>query len=127
MQVLCMATADLHCDVQCPCCDQKYTIYYSRQSKTECDEARASVLAALAAHHSNNPLMSAHPADGFTVPAWNGPLHTCAAALLSGARLGTASRSKPLPIAPSPIASSPTAPSPIALVPPSTQQQRRVS
>ena len=118
MQVLCMATADLHCDVQCPFCDQKYTIYYSRQSKTECDEARASVLTALAAHHADNPSMSAHPADGFTVPAWNGPLHTCAAALLSGARLKAATPPrKPLPVAPSPI----------ALVPPNTQQQRRVS
>ncbi len=123
MQVLCIATADLHCDVQCPCCDQKYTIYYSRQSKAECDEARASVLVALAAHHVNNSSILAHPAEGFTVPAWNGPLHTCAAALLSGARLGAAaaSRSKPVPIAPSPVA-----PSPIALVP-SNAQQRRVS
>jgi len=121
MQVLCMATADLHCDVQCPCCDQKYTIYYSRQSKTECDEARTSVLVALAAHHANNPSVTAHPADGFTVPAWNGPLHTCAAALLSGAPIRVAApRGKLTPVMPSPVA-----PSPIALVPPNIQQQQR--
>ena len=132
MQVLCMATADLNCDVQCPCCNQKYAIYYSRQSRAECDEARVSVLAALVAHHALNPSVSAHPADAFTVPAWNGPLHTCAAALLGGAplRAAVASCGK-LPVMPSLVSSpstapSPMAPLPISLVPPN-MQQRRVS
>ena len=135
MQVLCMAIAHPDCDVQCPHCDQKYKIYYSRQNKTECDEALASVLIALTAHHANHPLIDpsipAHPADAFTVPAWNGPLHTCGAALLSGAPIirAAAPRSNlppatPLLTAPLPATPSPIAPSPISLVPPTTQQQQ---
>ncbi|RRA48538.1 hypothetical protein D1Y84_09800 [Acidipila sp. EB88] len=48
-------------------------------------------------HHRIDPLATAHPGDAFTVPAWDGPLHTSAAALLGGAPLrSTRQRSAPL-------------------------------
>ncbi len=110
MQVLCIVTSEDACDVQCPCCQQKYTIYYSRQGKQEREEALETVRTALLEHHLRNPLASAHPGDAFNVPAWSGPAHASAAALLSGAPVGRPARTKPLPL---------------TLVP--TAQQRRVS
>ncbi len=110
MQVLCMATSDEPGDVQCPCCNQRYLVYYSRPAKAECEEALNAVLIALLDHHTGNPLPSAHPADAFNIPAWNGPVHASAAALLSGAPVRRPARARSVPI---------------ALVPPT--QQRRVS
>ena len=98
MQVLCMVTANTDCDVQCPCCSQRYIVYFSRQCKAECDEALESVRLALIAHHVSNPLASAHPGDAFNLPPWNGPVHASAAALLGGAPLRLP-RSRPAPLA----------------------------
>ena len=99
MQVLCMVTAEDFCDVQCPCCQQKYVVYYSRLGKAECEEALRDVRDALLAHHVHSPLSSAHPADAFNVPAWNGPAHSSAAALLSGAPVRRPGRPRLAPLA----------------------------
>lgn len=95
MQVLCMATSEQDCDVHCPCCAQRYRVYYARLDPKEQEAARAEVLAELACHHADNPLPSAHPQECFTVPEWHGPLHSCAAALLSGAPIKAPTKSKP--------------------------------
>ncbi len=110
MQVLCMVTSDTSCDVQCPCCSQRYVVYYARQSRAECEEALEAVRLALLEHHVLNPLHTAHPGEAFNVPAWSGPVHASAAALLSGAPIKAPSRARS---------------SPITLVP--STQQRRVS
>ncbi len=94
MQALCIVTADEHCDVQCPCCGQKYNVYYSRPGKPECAECLELVRQELTEHHSQNPLASAHPGDAFNVPAWNGPVQASAAALLSGALEELSARGK---------------------------------
>ena len=109
MQVLCMVTAEDICDLQCPCCKQKYVLYYSRQCKAECDEALETVRATLIEHHTRNPLATAHPGDAFTIPHWSGPAHASAAALIGGA----------------PVRAPRTRSAPLAFV--KSTQQRRVS
>lgn len=99
MQVLCMVTAEQDCDVRCPCCHQRYRVYYARQDRKEQEAALFEVQLVLAGHHAESSLASAHPNDCFTVPAWDGPLHSCAAALLSGAPIGSRARAKAAPIA----------------------------
>ena len=98
MQVLCMISSEESCDVQCPCCRQSYVVYYSRQGKEEREEALESVRIALLEHHVRNPLATAHPGEAFNVPAWSGPVHASAAALLSGAPIRRPTRNKPLPL-----------------------------
>ena len=98
MQVLCMVTAEDVCDVQCPCCHQRYVVYYSRQCQKECDEALEAVRAALVAHHSTTPMTAAHPGEAFTIPEWNGPVHASAAAIIGGAPLRPP-RNRPAPLA----------------------------
>ena len=98
MQVLCMVTSHETCDVQCPCCNQKYVVYYSRQNKAECEEALEAVRLALLEHHLRNPLPTAHPGDAFNVPPWNGPAHASAAALLSGAPVRPPARPRSAPL-----------------------------
>ncbi len=102
MQVLCIAASDGIGDVQCPCCSQSYLVYYSRLDKAECEKALEVVHLTLIEHHTGNPLPSAHPGDAFNVPAWHGPAHASAAALLSGApvRRPAISRSAPLTLVP---------------------------
>ena len=95
MQVLCVTTDADSFDVQCPCCRQRYVVYYSRFDAIERAQALETVRAALLEHHNLSPLASAHPADAFTVPAWDGPIHACAAALLSGAPISRSPQSKP--------------------------------
>ena len=94
MQALCIVTADEHCDVQCPCCGQKYSVYYSRPDKSECAECLDLDRRALVEHHSRSPLPSAHPGEAFNVPAWSGPVQASAAALLSGALAELSAREK---------------------------------
>ena len=98
MQVLCMATSEGSGDVQCPCCSQSYFVYYSRPAKAECEEALRAVITALLDHHTGNPLPSAHPGDAFNLPAWSGPVHASAAALLSGAPVRRPARARSAPI-----------------------------
>jgi hypothetical protein len=95
MQVLCMVTSEEDCDVHCPCCAQRYRVYFARMNREEQAVALHEVRAALASHHGENALPSAHPHECFTVPEWLGPLHTCAAALLSGAPIRPPAKSKP--------------------------------
>ncbi len=95
MQALCIVTAEDTCDVSCPTCGQKYSVYYSRQGKAECEEALELIRCALLEHHARNPLPTAHPGDAFNIPAWNGPAHASAAALLSGAHVRCPSRNRP--------------------------------
>lgn len=95
MQVVCMVTSNDNCDVQCPCCNERYVIYYSRFDKVERAEALETVRLALLEHHARGPLSNAHPGDAFNVPAWSGPVHASAAALLSGAPVFPAMRSRP--------------------------------
>ena len=90
MQVLCMASSDEQADVACPACGQQYAVYYSRQFTPECESALDAVRMALAEHHEKDATPAAHPARIFNVPAWNGPAHMSAAALLSGAPVGPA-------------------------------------
>ncbi len=85
MQVLCMASNDEKADVTCPSCGQKYAVYYSRQFSPERAKALDSVRAALVQHHVEDASANAHPSTLFNVPAWSGPAHMSAAALLSGA------------------------------------------
>lgn len=87
MQVLCVVSNDDGADVTCPACGQGYAVYYSRQFPSECESALAEVRTTLLEHHAADPTVSAHPADRFNVPAWSGPPHMSAAALLSGAPL----------------------------------------
>jgi hypothetical protein len=104
MQVLCMLASAEKCDIECPVCHQRFAIYYSRTDATECTEARETVAAALLEHHSVSNLPGAHPVDAFNVPAWDGPAHASAAAMLSGAPLLPPSRwkSSPLTVLPNP-------------------------
>ncbi len=100
MQALCIVTADENCDVQCLCCGQKYSVYYARQDKAEREEALLLIQQALTEHHLRSPLTTAHPGDAFNVPAWSGPAHASAAALLGGApvaRAGGNKRNAPIP------------------------------
>ncbi len=113
MQALCIRTAGDHGDIQCPCCGQQYSVYYSRPGKTECAECLQLVRDALVEHHRRNPLASAHPSEPFNIPAWNGPAHASAAALLGGAPISPSSKRRAAP--PAPLAFTPAA------------QQRRVS
>lgn len=99
MQVLCMVTSEQDCDVHCPCCNQRYRVYYARQDRQEQEAALSEVQQVLAGHHAESPLASAHPHDCFTVPAWHGQLHSCAAALISGAPIGRRTRAKAAPLA----------------------------
>ena len=85
MQVLCMVTTDERADVTCPTCGQTYKVYFSRQFTSECEAALAAVHTALTQHHAADPSPAAHPSPAFNVPAWSGPAHMSAAALLSGA------------------------------------------
>ena len=93
MQVLCVVTTDDPWDVQCPGCGQRYRVYFSRLGSTECEEALQAVRVALAEHHRRATMGGAHvagssevhPGEAFNVPAWHGPAHASAAALLSGA------------------------------------------
>ncbi len=94
MQVLCMVTSDDSCDVQCPCCNQRYIVYYARQSSAEREEALEAVRLTLLEHHVLNPLHTAHPGEAFNVPPWSGPVHASAAALLSGAPIKAPSRNR---------------------------------
>lgn len=94
MQVLCMITSDDICDLECPCCHQRYTIYYSRSEKSEREAALEAVRTALLDHHTLSPLANAHPGDAFNVPAWSGPAHASAAALLSGAPIHRPAQSR---------------------------------
>ena len=104
MQVLCMPASAEKCDIECPVCRQRFAIYYARTDATECSEARDTVAAALLEHHSVNHLPSAHPVEAFNVPAWDGPAHASAAAMLSGAPVLPPSRHKssPLTVLPNP-------------------------
>jgi hypothetical protein len=104
MQVLCTPASADKCDIECPVCHQHFAIYYSRTDATECSEAREAVSVALLDHHHADNLASAHPADGFNVPAWDGPVYASAAALLSGAPVRPSSRLKstPLTVLPNP-------------------------
>ena len=120
MQALCIRTAGEHCDVQCPCCGQQYSVYYSRLGKTECAECLELVRDALVEHHRRSSLAAAHPSEPFNVPAWNGPAHASAAALLSGAPITAPIKRQAATLAPA----SPTATT-LAFAP--TAQQRRVS
>ncbi len=95
MQVLCVMTTDDQYDVQCPGCGQRYRVFYSRLGKTECEEALQAVRAALAEHHLRGSVVGAHPGEAFNVPAWHGPAHASAAALLSGAPLVPQPRTRP--------------------------------
>ncbi len=110
MQVLCMLTPEPQCDVECPCCHQKYVVYYSRPGSPECQAALEAVRMALLEHHVVNPLPSAHPGEAFNVPAWHGSARYSGAALLSGAPMWEVPRGKAAAL---------------TLVP--TSQQRRVS
>jgi hypothetical protein len=80
-----MLSQDERADIICSICGQKYAVYYSRRSETECQAALEAVGAALLRHHTVNPADSAHPRDCFNVPEWHGPAHMSGAALLSGA------------------------------------------
>ena len=94
MQVLCIVTADEICDVQCSCCGQRYSVYYARQDKAEREKALSLIQQVLIEHHLQSPLATAHPGDAFNVPAWSGPAHASAAALLGGAPVTHAATSR---------------------------------
>jgi pyruvate/2-oxoacid:ferredoxin oxidoreductase beta subunit len=94
MQVLCMASNNEEASVACPSCGQTYAIYYSRQT-SDCEAALAAVRSALVEHHATDASASAHPAHAFNVPAWSGPAHMSAAALLSGAPVRRVFESQP--------------------------------
>ncbi len=85
MQVLCMIANDERADATCPTCGQKYKVYFSRQFAEECEAALVAVHTALEQHHAVDQTAAAHPSPAFNVPAWSGPAHMSAAALLSGA------------------------------------------
>ncbi len=99
MQVLCMVASEDNFDVQCPHCHQKYMVYYARLDKAECEQALQAIYAAFAQHHATNAHPSAHPGEAFNIPAWSGPVHASAAALLSGApvKQNARPRNAPLP------------------------------
>ncbi len=85
MQVLCMASSNEPADVACPACGKQYAVYYSRRFSEECETALDAVRATLLEHHRDEATSVPHPVDIFNVPAWSGPAHMSAAALLSGA------------------------------------------
>jgi hypothetical protein len=101
MQVLCMLTFDDNADVECPCCRQKYAVYYSRHDNVECEQALEAVRAALEAHHQRSRLPTAHPGEAFNVPPWHGHAHASGAALLSGAPIRPPARRSHLTLVPS--------------------------
>jgi hypothetical protein len=84
MQVLCKSSNE-RVEAQCSVCGQGFELYWERQTPAEQAESLKEVEAALRDHHSNNPDASAHPADGFLIPAWDGPLAYSGAAILGNA------------------------------------------
>ena len=84
MQVLCKSSNET-AETRCSVCGQGFELYWERQTPAEQAEALKEVEAALRDHHDNSPDRSAHPEDGFLVPAWDGPLAYSGAAILGNA------------------------------------------
>lgn len=84
MQVLCKGTNE-NSEVQCCVCGQGFVMFWERQSSAERAEARHNIQEVLRNHHRNHPGTEAHPAGGFLVPEWNGPIAYSAAAMLGHA------------------------------------------
>ena len=84
MQVLCKSTngnAETHCCV----CGQGFVLFWERQSHAERIEAMREIQKTLRDQHRHQPGPQAHPASGFLVPEWNGPLAFSGAAILGHA------------------------------------------
>ena len=81
MQVLCKGTKG-NSEVQCCVCGQGFVMFWERQSRAERAEAIHEIQETLRNHHRNHHGPEAHPAGGFLVPEWNGPIAYSAAAML---------------------------------------------
>jgi hypothetical protein len=84
MQVLCK-TSNSASDVRCGICGQGFLVYWSRSSAEERAKRSAEILQTLRDHHRDTSAPSAHPRQGFHLPAWDGEACLSAAALLGGA------------------------------------------
>jgi hypothetical protein len=60
-------------------------MFWERQSRTERAEAIHDIQETLRNQHRNHPGVEAHPAGGFLVPEWDGPVAYSAAAMLGHA------------------------------------------
>ncbi|MGA2560701.1 MAG: hypothetical protein ABSF17_13565 [Terracidiphilus sp.] len=81
MQVLCKSSNE-RAEIRCGICGQGFSLYWERQTPQEQAEALSEVETALRNHHREDTGASAHPAGGFLVPAWDGPIAFSGAAML---------------------------------------------
>ena len=84
MQVLCKAS-NTGSDVRCNICGQGFLVYFTRTSVQERAQRRSEIQQALRDHHMSSDHSTAHPTQGFNLPAWSGEPQYSAAALLGGA------------------------------------------
>jgi len=84
MPVLCKASNTAN-DVRCTVCGQGFLVYFTRTSPQEREQRRSEITQALRDHHVTSNHTSAHPTNGFNLPAWTGAPEHSAAALLGGA------------------------------------------
>jgi len=84
MQVLCKSTSG-NSEAQCCVCGQGFVMFWERQSPAERADTLREIQQTLRKHHRNHPGPQAHPAGGFLVPEWNGPIAFSGAAILGHA------------------------------------------
>lgn len=84
MQVLCKASNTAN-DVRCTVCGQGFLVYFTRTSAAERAQRKNEIQQALRDHHVMSSHASAHPTNGFNLPAWSGAPQYSAAALLGNA------------------------------------------
>jgi hypothetical protein len=84
MQVL-LKSAETAVETRCSVCGQGFVMFWERQTKMEKSEALRQIETTLRHHHHQGSGSQAHPAKGFLVPEWNGPIAFSGAAILGNA------------------------------------------
>jgi hypothetical protein len=84
MQVLLKSTESA-VETRCSVCGQGFVMFWERQTKMERSEALREIEATLRHHHHAGSGPQVHPAKGFLVPAWDGPVAFSGAAILGNA------------------------------------------
>lgn len=84
MQILCKSS-EASAETFCSVCGQGFVLYWERQTRMQPDEALVEVQNALRTHHRRHDGSEVHPAHGFLVPDWDGPIAFSGAALLGNA------------------------------------------
>ena len=84
MQVLLKST-ETQVETRCSVCGQGFVMFWERQTKMERSEALREIETTLRHHHHAGAGPQVHPAKGFLVPAWDGPIAFSGAAILGNA------------------------------------------